>query len=133
MIERDLRIGDAEREQATSRLADHYAAGRLTTDEHAERLDAAWSARTYRDLEPLFADLPDDRPDDRRAGSDRQPRHAGWRWGPPMLLPPLVLLLVLAAVLHAPWLLFALFGFCMFGRGGHPRHGCRAGPGGSRR
>jgi hypothetical protein len=54
----DLRIGDAERERAASRLADHYVEGRLDREEHAERLDRIWAARTHADLEPVFADLP---------------------------------------------------------------------------
>lgn len=53
-----LRVGDQEREQAVSALGEHYANGRLTRTEHAERLDAAWSARTRADLDLLFGDLP---------------------------------------------------------------------------
>ena len=40
-----LRIGDTEREQAAAALGEHYAQGRLTTEEHSERLDQAWAAR----------------------------------------------------------------------------------------
>lgn len=54
----DTRIGDAEREGATARLNDHFAAGRLDHEEYAERLDAIWSARTRADLDQLFWDLP---------------------------------------------------------------------------
>jgi hypothetical protein len=54
----DTRIGDAEREGATTRLNDHFAAGRLDHEEYAERLDAIWSARTRADLDQLFWDLP---------------------------------------------------------------------------
>lgn len=53
-----LRVGDHEREQAVSALGEHYANGRLTRAEHADRLDAAWSARTRADLDLLFHDLP---------------------------------------------------------------------------
>ena len=53
-----LRIGDAEREAAISSLASHFAAGRLTQVEHAERMELALNARTGRDLDVLFADLP---------------------------------------------------------------------------
>jgi hypothetical protein len=52
------RIGDAEREVATARLGDHFAAGRLDHEEYDERLDAIWSARTTGDLDQLFEDLP---------------------------------------------------------------------------
>lgn len=54
----DLRVGDAERERAAAALGDHYAAGRLEPSEYAERLDAIWTARTRRDLDVLFHDLP---------------------------------------------------------------------------
>ena len=53
-----LRIGDSEREAAVSSLASHFAEGRLTQVEHAERMELALNARTGRDLDVLFADLP---------------------------------------------------------------------------
>ncbi|QVT81983.1 hypothetical protein ENKNEFLB_04402 [Nocardioides aquaticus] len=53
-----LRVGDQEREQAAAALGEHYAHGRLSHGEHADRLDAAWSARTRADLDLLFHDLP---------------------------------------------------------------------------
>jgi hypothetical protein len=53
-----LRMSDAEREQAASELAEHYVQGRLTTEEHSERLDQIWAARTRAELAPVFRDLP---------------------------------------------------------------------------
>jgi hypothetical protein len=53
-----LRIGDAERETAISSLASHFAEGRLTQVEHSERTELALNAKTGRDLDVLFADLP---------------------------------------------------------------------------
>lgn len=53
-----LRIGDAERETAISSLTTHFAEGRLTQVEHEERTELALNARTGRDLDVLFADLP---------------------------------------------------------------------------
>lgn len=53
-----LRIGDAQREAAARDLGEHYAQGRITTEEHHERLDRIWAARTDADLWPVFADLP---------------------------------------------------------------------------
>jgi hypothetical protein len=53
-----LRIGDTEREAAARELGEHFAMGRITADEHAERLDQIWSARTAADLAPAFRDLP---------------------------------------------------------------------------
>ena len=55
---RELRIGDAERTAAADELAEHYAQGRLSTEEHHERLDRIWEARTPSDLAPVFRDLP---------------------------------------------------------------------------
>ena len=34
-----IRIGDSEREDAIKRLGEHYEAGRLSAEEHAERID----------------------------------------------------------------------------------------------
>jgi hypothetical protein len=53
-----LRIGDTEREQAAAALGEHYAQGRLTTEEHSERLDRIWAAKTRSELAPVFTDLP---------------------------------------------------------------------------
>lgn len=58
----DLRVGDTEREAAAARLADHFAAGRLTAEEHAARVSAALTARTRGDLAELMADLPHQAP-----------------------------------------------------------------------
>ena len=53
-----LRIGDAERDRAIADLGDHFAAGRLNTEEFEQRVDQAIRARFNDDLEPLFVDLP---------------------------------------------------------------------------
>ncbi len=54
----NMRIGDAERERAVSRLQEHHAAGRLSTDEFNDRMGKALEARTGSDLRGLFVDLP---------------------------------------------------------------------------
>jgi len=54
----DLRIGDAERDVAMAQLREHFVAGRLTFDELSERIDAALTAKTQRQLDGLMADLP---------------------------------------------------------------------------
>jgi hypothetical protein len=53
-----LRVCDTEREHATSRLREHATAGRLTIDELDGRLETALAARTQRELDALFEDLP---------------------------------------------------------------------------
>jgi uncharacterized protein DUF1707 len=54
----DLRASDADRDRTAAVLGSGLAAGRLTTTEHAERLDAAYAATTLGDLVPLTRDLP---------------------------------------------------------------------------
>ena len=49
---------DADRDTAASLLGAALAEGRLTADEHDERLGAAYAARTWQQLDPLTADLP---------------------------------------------------------------------------
>ena len=52
------RVSDLDRERATVRLRDSFAEGRLTREELDERITAALTARTVRDLRRLTADLP---------------------------------------------------------------------------
>jgi Domain of unknown function (DUF1707)/Cell wall-active antibiotics response 4TMS YvqF len=54
-----LRASDADRDQAASVINNAMAEGRLTPDEHAERLDAIYSAKTHAELAPLLDDLPE--------------------------------------------------------------------------
>ena len=63
-----VRIGDVERQEAVSSLADHLAAGRLTLSEYDERIQLAYAARTRADLAPLFGDLPVAVPSRQRRG-----------------------------------------------------------------
>ncbi|MEV8533467.1 DUF1707 domain-containing protein [Streptomyces sp. NPDC051211] len=54
----DLRASDADRERVAERLRDAVAEGRIDMEEFEERLEAAYTSRTYADLEPLTRDLP---------------------------------------------------------------------------
>lgn len=54
----DLRASDADRDRVAAVLGGALATGRLTTTEHAERLDAVYAAKTMGDLVPLTRDLP---------------------------------------------------------------------------
>ncbi|MEU1289387.1 DUF1707 domain-containing protein [Kitasatospora sp. NPDC005856] len=58
VAEADLRVSDADREKVAELLRDAYAEGRLDADEHAERIEAAYAAKTFGDLAPLTRDLP---------------------------------------------------------------------------
>lgn len=53
-----LRLSDVEREQAVALFNDAVAAGRLTWQEHAERVELAWRSRTHAELAPYLTDLP---------------------------------------------------------------------------
>jgi hypothetical protein len=53
-----LRASDAEREEVVVFLRESLAEGRLTIEEFGERLDAAYSAKTHSDFDPLVEDLP---------------------------------------------------------------------------
>lgn len=53
-----LRASDADRDAAAAVVNNALAEGRLTADEHSERLDAIYSAKTQSELVPLLADLP---------------------------------------------------------------------------
>lgn len=55
----DLRASDADRDRIAARLGGAMAVGCLTSTEYAERLDAAYAARTLDELAPLTRDLPD--------------------------------------------------------------------------
>ena len=107
-----LRLSDDERDQAAAALGEHYAQGRLTPDEHAERLDRIWAARTRGELAPVFRDLP--------ARPGPTPPTAATPWGRPVGRPayrrglpvPLVVLLVvlvgLTVLTHLPFVLIAV-------------------------
>jgi hypothetical protein len=53
----DLRASDADRDRVIDVLRAATADGRLTADEFSERMEAALSSRTFRELAPLTADL----------------------------------------------------------------------------
>ena len=53
-----LRASDTDRDTAASVVNNALAEGRLTPEEHAERLDAIFGAKTHSELVPLLDDLP---------------------------------------------------------------------------
>ena len=110
-----IRLSDADRDRAAAELSEHYAQGRLDAEEHAERLDAIWTARTGADLAPIFEDLPRKvAPLRRGPGRDRGSR-PGWR--PVPFLPVAALLVVLSVVTHLPfWVLIFFLGCGFVGR-----------------
>jgi len=112
-MDEHVRVSDADRERITARLREHFAEGRLTPDELDERVSAALNAKTFGDLRPLMADLPEPVPAPPRPAPP--PRLAGpppWvahRRGPRLM--PLLLLVALVALV-APgggWLVLGFF------------------------
>ena len=77
----NLRASDADRDQVATVLSTAYAEGRMSRDEHDERLDQLMRAKTFDDLLPLTSDLVVGHPDRLRAGPEverghrHRPRH----------------------------------------------------------
>ena len=112
MSDQHFRLSDAEREQAAAELGEHYVQGRLSQDEHGERLDAIWAARTRGDLVRVFSDLPSPY-FARTAPVFRGPATGGrptsWRrWMPAPLLVVLALVVVFTVLTHLPIILIGL-------------------------
>ncbi|WP_329455876.1 DUF1707 SHOCT-like domain-containing protein [Streptomyces sp. NBC_01497] len=53
-----IRASDADRDRIADILKEALAEGRLDAEEHGERIDAVYRAKTVGELEPLVADLP---------------------------------------------------------------------------
>ncbi|MDT7798595.1 MAG: hypothetical protein QOI78_2028 [Actinomycetota bacterium] len=58
----DLRLSDAERQDALDVLEEHVRSGRLDIDEYGTRSAKVTAAKRVSDLVPLFDDLPSPRP-----------------------------------------------------------------------
>jgi len=73
MSDLSLRVSDAEREHAVADLREHLLAGRLSLEEFAERVGAAYEARTGTDLARVADDLPASAPVPGASASRRKP------------------------------------------------------------
>lgn len=118
-----MRASDDDRERVAERLRKAAAEGRLLADELEERLGAAFSARTYGELDPLVADIP-------RTDAVHRPRSRTLYWLKAVPLPalivftPVLLALIMTAVvlittLFTAWGFFLAVLWLAFGR--HPR------------
>lgn len=83
---RKMRASDRDRDHAAGILGNAYAEGRLRSEEHSERLDAALASDHLGDLVPLISDLvvptpstPAVRPSRFRRKGELAPGAAGWR------------------------------------------------------
>lgn len=78
-----IRADDAERRRVVEVLRAHLVDQRLTMDEYAERVGAAWAATTVEELDALIADLPRLRTAPRKRWGRRHAEAAapdvGWR------------------------------------------------------
>jgi hypothetical protein len=54
----ELRVSDEDRERVAAEIREHFAQGRLDSDELSDRLGRAYGARTAGELDALRADLP---------------------------------------------------------------------------
>jgi hypothetical protein len=91
--EHELRASDADRDRVADILRDAMAEGRLTSDEHSERLEAVYAAKTVGELEPLVRDLPGGRPPSAPAAApqgSRTSRAGAWTPDPTADTPSLV-------------------------------------------
>jgi DUF1707 SHOCT-like domain len=136
MSDQSIRLSDAEREAAAADLGEHFAQGRLTSDEHAERLEQVWAAKTRGEIAPIFRDLPSPyaavsaapQPDDRYWNAGLRPFRRGV---PAPFLVVLAVLIVLSVIVRFPLFLlgFAIFWFVVlrhrrhhwYAHGRHPR------------
>jgi hypothetical protein len=128
--DRSLRASNADRDAIGDILRRHHVAGRLDTDEFAERYGRSLQAKTYAELDELIADLPVDVepvsaaeaapygrwPASSGRGNWTSPRGYRWAGRPPWPVPVFILLAVVAAVAlasggHLLWVAFPLFFF----------------------
>nr|WP_063763043.1 DUF1707 domain-containing protein [Streptomyces rimosus] len=58
VAEAEIRASDADRDRIAEILREALAVGRLDAEEHAERIDLVYRAKTMGELEPLVRDLP---------------------------------------------------------------------------
>jgi Domain of unknown function (DUF1707) len=90
-----VRASDADRDAVAGQLSLALAEGRLTTGEHAERVEAAYAARTAGALSALTADLPAPARD--AVGREQAVIDGGVDWCLLILCPPAGIASLLAA------------------------------------
>lgn len=123
----DIRVSDAEREEALAKLGEHMSAGRLDIDEYGERSARVATAKTRGELLSLFGDLPEPKPAFGLPKGTVAPRERGLVEKLTPVAIPLAAILAVGAVLvvlkigvFVPLLFFFLF---VNGRWHGHRHG----------
>lgn len=103
-----IRVSDADRERVTARLREHFAEGRLSSEELDERITAALGAKTFGDLRRVMADLPEPVPVPPLAWRPGYrtpfPGPVAWRRRPRILPLAIILLIAAVAIPGASWL-----------------------------
>ena len=102
--DRQLRVGNAERDAVADILRSEHLAGRLDNDEFDERVAACLAAKTYAELDELIGDLPAGEPDGHRATGTR-----GWRPALPLAFLPLLVAAIVLSHGRAAWLVVPFF------------------------
>ncbi len=137
-----LRASDADRERVAELLRSATVEGRLLAEELEHRLESAFSARTYGELDTLVADLPAETTPSRRPPGPV----ARLRTVPPVALVvaiPILFALIIAAFvviasLAVVWAIAIAIGWWVFGhnrnrayhiRAARSMHSCRRMPG----
>ena len=112
----DIRVSDAEREDALAKLGEHMSAGRLDIDEYGDRSARVATAKTRGELLGLFGDLPEPKPAFGRPGGAVAPRERGFVEKIAPVAIPVAAILVIGTVLvvlkvgfFLPLLFFFLF------------------------
>ncbi|ARF57202.1 hypothetical protein B1H19_26240 [Streptomyces gilvosporeus] len=88
----DIRASDADRDRVAAILREALAEGRLDPEEHAERIDVVYRAKTMGELEPVLRDLP--APAD---GARTAPAEGAYEYGPAAPIPDQNLVAIFSA------------------------------------
>src|SRR5260221_13182343 len=112
MMDDRIRISDADREWVPARPAEHFAEGRLNSGGLDGRIPAALSAKTFGDLRPIMADLPDPVPVPLPSmpSAPWAGRPGALAWRGPRILPLAMIVLVAALVIPGVgWVFLTVF------------------------
>jgi DUF1707 SHOCT-like domain len=103
--DRQLRVGNVERDAVAEVLRREHLAGRIDNDEFDERVARCLAAKTYAELDELISDFPADEQHARRVVG-----RSGWRpWRMPLLFLPFLVAAIVFSHGRAAWLVVPFF------------------------
>lgn len=112
-----IRASDADRDRIADILREAMAEGRLDAEEHSERIESVYRAKTMGELEPLVRDLPSPGPSGRPSGASPSPSQSyGYGGGQPEAQAETLVAVFSSSVRKGRWRIgartnaFALFG-----------------------